>query len=117
MIILLTVCRIIESRGAESRCASCASGFALRLWINHNNIYREWLHGPGSGRLRIPAADAVQVAELSVVQSPIPGGIRSFRLGVEPNSRSLEISPASEWTRGDVKFLAVFSYRETKLFF
>jgi hypothetical protein len=61
--------------------------------------------------------DAVNVAELSVVQPPDPGGIRAFPLAVEPNTCSLEIGPASEWTRADVKLLAVFSDKETELFF
>jgi hypothetical protein len=42
---------------------------------------------------------------------------QAFHLAVEPNTCSLEIGLASEWTRADVRLLAVFSDKETELFF
>jgi hypothetical protein len=89
--------------------------------IDHNDIYRDRLlcgTFPGStGWPRIPGVDAVRVTEPSVIQLLGPSIVRSFHLAVEPNTCSLEIGLASEWTRADVRLLAVFSDKETELFF
>ena len=87
------------------------------IWVDHNHVRRDRL-GPGSAWWpRIPGVDAVRVTEPSVIQLLSPSIVRSFHLAVEPNTCSLEIGSASEWTRADVKLLAVFSDKETELFF
>jgi hypothetical protein len=92
---------------------------ALRRRLDHNHIHRDRLCDPGSTEWpRFPVIDAVNVAELSVVQPPDPGGIRAFPLAVEPNTRSeIDEKRASKMIRVDIKLLAVFSHSETKLFF
>jgi hypothetical protein len=86
-------------------------------WIDHNNIYRDRLRPGTAGSPRIPGVDTVHIAENSVIQLLSPNVVRSFHLAVEPNRCSLEIGPASGWTRANKKLLAVFSDKETELFF